>query len=94
MAPKAERPEDLVPLEVTAPPAFAASRAEPPPTPTAAAAPVKPEPPPVLVIAPGHSITTARGYLHAGEVVTERDFPQGKKQLETLVASKAVVERK
>ena len=73
-------------------PQAAPAPAAPPPPPPAAAA--EPKAPKVFVVADGHSITTMRGFLHAGEVVSARDFAPGSKALDILIAAKHVVERK
>lgn len=49
--------------------------------------------PEIYAIAENRSITTLRGMLHAGEIVSARDFPGGTKALAQFVAAGSVVKR-
>lgn len=42
-------------------------------------------------IAPGHTVTTLRGTLGAGAIISARDLAGGKETFDALIESKAVV---
>lgn len=71
-----------------------------PPSPPAASPPssaVVPEMPPrapVFVVSDGHTVTARRGAMHAGEVVSGRDFGGGLAELVGLLKTGAIVQKK